>query len=45
MDPADNRPLRLEADLAGGVDLISVFSFDEALPPELFELPAAADGS
>ncbi len=45
VDPADNRPLRLEADLAGGVDLISVFSFDEALPPELFELPAAADGS
>jgi outer membrane lipoprotein-sorting protein len=42
VDPADNRPLRLEADLTGGVQMVSVFTFDEALSPTLFQLP---DGS
>jgi outer membrane lipoprotein-sorting protein len=39
VDPADNRPLRLEADLAGDVRMESVFTFDEPLSPTLFELP------
>ena len=39
VDPADNRPLRLEADLAGEVRMESVFAFDETLSPSLFELP------
>lgn len=39
VDPSDNRPLRLEADLVGGVRMASVFTFDEPLPTELFEVP------
>ena len=45
VDPADNRPLTLEADLEGGVRMVSVFTFDEALPAELFELPSASEDS
>ena len=40
VDPADNRPLRLEAELEGDLRLTSVFTFDEPLPATLFELPS-----
>jgi hypothetical protein len=39
VDPADNRPLLLEATLPGDVRMESVFVFDEALPEDIFALP------
>ena len=39
VDPADNRPLRLEAELAGGIRMVSTFTFNEVLPDTLFEVP------
>ncbi len=39
VDPADNRPLLLEAGLAGGMQMESVFEFDQPLSADLFKLP------
>jgi outer membrane lipoprotein-sorting protein len=39
VDPADNRPLMLDAELAGGVQMESVFEFDQALPADVFLVP------
>ncbi len=39
VDPADNRPLLLDAELAGGVLMESVFEFDQSLPADVFLVP------
>lgn len=39
VDPADQRPLRLDGQLGGGVSMESVFTFDQALPEDVFSLP------
>jgi len=39
VDPADNRPLLLEASLADGMQMESVFEFDQSLPEGLFVPP------
>lgn len=41
VDPADNRPLLMEAELPGGMFMIVVFSFNEVFSAELFQPPAA----
>lgn len=42
VDPADQRPLLLEASLPGGLTMESRFVFDAPLSPELFRLPDPA---
>lgn len=39
VDPADNRPMLLEASLAGGLQMESVFEFDQSLPDDIFQPP------
>ena len=41
VDPSDSRPLLLEALLGADVTMESTFAFDQALPEELFRIPAA----
>lgn len=40
VDPADNRPLLMEAELPGGLSMEVQFRFNEVLPGSLFEVPA-----
>ncbi len=42
VDPADNRPLLLEATLPGGLSMETRFTFDEALPEDIFQPGPAA---
>jgi hypothetical protein len=41
VDPADHRPLRLDAQLGGGVHMEIRFTFDEVLPAALFAIPGS----
>lgn len=41
VDPADNRPLLMEAELPGGLSMAVQFRFNQVLPPRLFEAPGS----
>ena len=40
VDPADNRPMMLDAELESGMTMESVFEFDQPLPDGLFDVPS-----